>query len=98
MSDNETITLDIAQRQIKVTVKKEWVIYYRKAEKEINDEVQRFAKKWKYTDHQDLISKVLVEFAVRWIENKELLDEYKEESIPMMENLNNLAAKMEIDT
>ena len=97
-NDAETITLYIAQRQIKVTVKKEQVIYYRKAEKEINDEMQRFAKQWNFTDPIDFISKVLVGFVLRWIENEERLNEYIEDSIPKMEALNDLADKMKIDT
>ena len=97
-NDVETLTLDVAQRQIKVAVKKEWVYYYREAEKVINEAVLKFAKQWNYTDNQDLLSKVLVEFVVRWIESKELLDDYKENLIPMMEELNKLADKMKIDS
>jgi len=97
-NETETITLDIEQRQIKITVDKKQVIYFRKAEKEINDEIRKFTKKWNHKDSQDLLSKILVEFAVKWIEKKESLDEYLEDSIPMMEKLKNLTDQMEIDT
>lgn len=93
--DVETLSLDIAQRRIRVTVKKEWVYYYREAEKIINDTILKFAKQWNYADHQDLISKVLLEFVVRWIENEERLNEYKENLIPMMTKLNTLADTLE---
>ena len=66
-----TIKLLIAQRSIELVIQKEWEEYYRKAEKMINESFFNFAKKWTYTDHQDILSKILINFVVQGIETEE---------------------------
>jgi hypothetical protein len=92
----ETLSIGILQRQIKVSVEENTVYYYKEAEKMINQTVLSFAKQWNYTDHQDLLSKVLLEYVVRWIENKDRLEEYDNQLIPMMEQLNTLADGLKV--
>lgn len=96
-NDNITLKLYIAQRPITLTIKKEWECYYKEAEKVINDSFLKFAKKWNYTDHQDLLSKILIDFVVKWIENEERVNEYEQNLVPMMEKLNTLAGSLEVD-
>jgi len=92
-----TIKLLIAQRAIELVIQKEWEEYYRKAEKMINESFFNFAKKWTYTDHQDILSKILINFVVQGIETEERLQAYEEDLIPKMEELKRLTDKINID-
>ena len=78
-------------------IKKEWEHYFREAEKVINDSFLDFAKKWKYKDQQDLMSMILFDFVVRWLEDEQRLQEYEEEIEPMMESLKALTDKFQVD-
>ncbi len=91
------ITIQVAQRPMSVVIRKDWEHYFREAEKVINDSFLEFAKKWTYTDQQDLLSKILVDFVVKWLADEERLKEYDEELVPMMESLKSLTDKFEID-
>lgn len=95
--DKMKLTIRVAQRPLTVVIKKEWECYFREAEKVINNSFVEFAKKWTYTDEGDLMTKVLVDFVVKWIADEERLREYDEELVPMMESLKVLADKFEID-
>ena len=95
--DKIKIKLAVADRFVEVVINKEWEYYYREAEKIINESFLRFAKNWAYTDHQDLLSKILVDFAVKWVENEERLNDYDEDLVPKMQELNKLADKFEND-
>lgn len=91
------ITIQVAQRPMTIVIKQEWEHYFREAEKVINDSFLEFAKKWTYKDQQDLMSKVLVDFVVKWLADEERLKEYEEEIEPMMESLKTLTDRFEID-
>ena len=95
--DKIKIKLAVADRFVEVVINKEWEYYYREAEKRINESFLTFAKQWAYTDQQDLLSKILVDFVVRWVENEERLNDYDEDLVPKMQELNQLADKFEID-
>jgi hypothetical protein len=92
-----TIKITVAQRVIEVKILKEWERYYREAEKIINDSFFNFAKQWAYKDHQDILSKLLIDVVVKNIECNERLNEYDEDLIPKMIELNELADKISID-
>jgi hypothetical protein len=95
--DKITIKVEVAQRFVDVVISKEWEYYYREAEKVINESFLKFAKKWNYTDHQDLLSKILVDYVVKWVENEERLNEFEENLVPKMQELKALTDKLEID-
>jgi hypothetical protein len=95
-SEVMTIKLTVAQRTIELTIKREWEYYYRKAEQVINEKFLEFANRWNYTDEQDLLSKILIDFVVKWVENEERLAEYDDDLIPMMEELKALSETMEV--
>lgn len=98
MDDNRIkITIQVAQRPMTITIQKEWEHYFREAEKIINDSFLEFAKRWTYTDQQDLLSKILVDFVVKWLADEERLKGFDEEVVPMMESLKQLTDKFEID-
>lgn len=98
MDDNRIkITIQVAQRPMTITIQKEWEHYFREAEKIINESFLEFAKKWTYTDQQDLLSKILVDFVVKWLADEERLKGFDEEVVPMMESLKQLTDKFEID-
>ena len=92
-----TIKLVIAQRAIELVIQKEWEEYYRKAEKMINESFFDFAKKWTYTDHQDILTKILINFVVQGIETEERLQAYEEDLMPKMEELKKLTDRINID-
>ena len=96
-NDRIKITIQVAQRPMTVTIQKEWEHYFREAEKIINDSFLEFAKKWTYTDQQDILSKILVDFVVKWLADEERLKGFDEEVVPMMESLKQLTDKFEID-
>lgn len=96
-NDRIKITIQVAQRPMMVTIQKEWEHYFREAEKIINDSFLEFAKKWTYTDQQDLLSKILVDFVVKWLADEERLKGFDEEVVPMMESLKELTDKFEVD-
>jgi hypothetical protein len=94
---NITIKITIAQRIIELRILKEWERYYREAEKIINDSFFNFAKQWAFKDHQDILSKLLIDMVVKNIECNERLQEYEEDLIPKMIELNELANRIPID-
>ena len=91
------ITIQVAQRPITILIQKEWEHYFREAEKIINDSFLTFAKRWTYKDQQDLLSKILVDFVVKWLADEERLKAYDEELVPMMESLKSLTDTFEVD-
>ena len=98
MEENRiTIKVEVAQRFVDVVINKEWEYYYREAEKVINESFLKFAKKWNYTDHQDLLSKILVDYVVKWVENEERLNEFEENLVPKMQELKALTDKLKVD-
>ena len=98
MEDNRVkITIQVAQRPMTITIQREWEHYFREAEKVINDSFLEFAKKWTYTDQQDILSKILVDFVVKWLADEERLKGFDEEVVPMMESLKQLTDKFEVD-
>jgi hypothetical protein len=92
-----TIKIAFAQRTFELRIQKEWERYYREAEKIINDGIFKFAKQWTYKDQQDILSKLLIEEVVRNIECNERLQEYDEDLIPKMMELNEIADRIHID-
>ena len=94
---NIIIKITIAQRIIEVKIKREWERYYREAEKIINDSFFHFAKQWAFRDHQDILSKLLISEVVKNIECNERLQEYEEDLIPKMIDLNELTDRIKID-
>ena len=91
------IKITIAQRIIELKIRKEWERYYREAEKIINDSFFNFAKQWAFKDYQDILSKLLVAEVIKNIECNERLQEYEEDLIPKMIELNELADRIHID-
>ena len=61
------IEIEILQKKIDLWIRREHEIYYREAEKRINEKAIHFAQRWTYTDHQDLLSKLLIDVMVNYI-------------------------------
>jgi len=91
------IKITVAQRVIELKILEEWERYYREAEKIINDRFFSFAKQWAFKDHQDILSKLLIDEVVKNIECNERLQEYDEDLIPKMMELNELTSRIHID-
>ena len=88
------IQIAVLQRCIDLWIKKEHEVYYREAEKRINEKAADFAKKWNFTDQQDLLSKLLIEVTVNYIAKEEKLNGYEDDLLPRLEKLNTLADMM----
>ncbi len=88
------IQIAVLQRCIDLWIKKEHEVYYREAEKRINEKAADFAKKWNFTDQQDLLSKLLIEVTVNYIAKEEKLNGFEEDLLPRLEKLNTLADMM----
>ena len=88
------IQIAVLQRSIDLWIKKEHEVYYREAEKRINEKAADFAKKWNFTDQQDLLSKLLIEVTVNYIAKEEKLNGFEEDLLPRLEKLNTLADMM----
>jgi len=97
MDNRIKIKIDINQRTFEIDINREGEYYYREAARLINEKILQFAKQWTYTDHQDLLSKILIDFVVKWIENEERLQAYEENLIPKMEELKQLTDCIKID-
>ena len=95
--ENITIKIKIAQHIIEFKILRDWLPYYKKAEIIINDSYKSFAKQWAFKDHQDILSKLLIDEVVKNIECNERLQEYDEELIPKMIQLNELTDRIHID-
>jgi len=92
-----TIKITIAQRIVELRIREVWERYYREAEKIINDSFFNFAKQWTFKDHQDILSKLLIDEVVKNIECNERLHEYEEDLIPKMIELKELTDRITID-
>ena len=88
------IQISVLQRHIDLWIRKEHEVYYREAEKRINEKAADFAKKWNFTDQQDLLSKLLIEVTVNYIAKEEKLNGYEGDLLPRLEKLNTLADMM----
>ncbi len=92
--DTIHIEIEIVKQKIGLWIKKEHEIYYREAEKRINDKALNFANKWGYMNPQDLLSKLLIDLMVNYIVKEKRLDAYEDELCPKMEHLLEMAENM----
>lgn len=90
------IEIEILQKKIDLWIRKEHEIYYREAEKRINEKAIKFAQKWTYTDHQDLLSMLLIDLMVNYIVKEERINTYEEDLIPKMERLAETAENLKL--
>lgn len=60
-----TITVTLADRNYRLTVKKEEEEFVRKAALEVNQQLKRYTEMYAYTDYQDLLAMISLEMAVR---------------------------------
>lgn len=88
------ISIAVLQRHIDLWIRQEHEVYYREAEKRINEKAKDFARKWNFSDQQDLLSKLLLDQTVNHIAKEEKLNTYEETLIPRMEKLIHLADQM----
>ena len=91
------INLKIAEWTVEMTIKQEWERYYKEAEKKINESFFNFTKKWTYTNHQDILTKILIDFVVQGIEKEERLQAFEEDLMPKMQELEKLINQIAID-
>lgn len=89
------ITITILQNHIDMWVKPEHEVYYREAEKRINDRAEDLINKWGYRDEQDLLSKLLIETTVNYIAQNSQMHSYQETVIPRMETILKLATQID---
>lgn len=71
MSDNLLISVEIADRIYKVTVKREEEEIFRKAVETVKLDIKEYAKKFAYKDNQDLLAMVLLQYVTSFMKTQE---------------------------
>ena len=71
MSDNLMISVEIADRIYKVTVKREEEEIFRKAVEAVKLDIKEYAKKFAYKDNQDLLAMVLLQYVTSFMKTQE---------------------------
>lgn len=71
MSDNLLISVEIADRIYKVTVKREEEEVFRKAVEAVKLDIKEYAKMFAYKDKQDLLAMVLLQYVTSSIKMEE---------------------------
>ena len=71
MSDNLMISVEIADRIYKVTVKRDEEEIFRKAVETVKLDIKEYAKKFAYKDNQDLLAMVLLQYVTSFMKTQE---------------------------
>ncbi len=67
--DEITITITLADRNYRLTVKKEEEEFVRKAAIEVNQRLKKYNEQYAYTDYQDLLAMISLEMTIN-LENE----------------------------
>lgn len=71
MSDNLLISVEIADRIYKVTVKRDEEEIFRKAVETVKLDIKEYAKMFAYKDNQDLVAMVLLQYVTSFMKTQE---------------------------
>lgn len=90
MDDKLSIRLNIADRYYPLIVDRNEEERLRKAAKLINDKILQYKQKYTSKEVQDFMAMVSLQFATKYLECEEKLDEF-----PIIEKINNLNNELE---
>jgi cell division protein ZapA len=71
--DEQSITVTIADRPYKLTVKREDEEIFREATKYINDRLKSYAANFSFKDKQDLLAMVALQYTTNALKNERIL-------------------------
>jgi len=86
--DEQSITVTIADRPYKLTVKREDEEIFREATKYINDRLKSYAVNFAFKDKQDLLAMVALQYTTNALRNERVLAFRDKELVEKLANLN----------
>ncbi|MCL2414539.1 MAG: cell division protein ZapA [Bacteroidales bacterium] len=88
--EEQSITVTIADRPYKLTVKREDEEIFREATKYINERLKGYAANFAYKDKQDLLAMVALQYTTNSLRNERVLSFRDKELVEKLENLNTM--------
>ncbi|MDR1951187.1 MAG: cell division protein ZapA [Bacteroidales bacterium] len=88
--DEQSITVTIADRPYKLTVKREDEEIFREATKYINDRLKSYAANFSFKDKQDLLAMVALQYTTNALKNERILAFQNKGLEEKLVNLNSL--------
>ena len=86
--DEQSISVTIADRPYKLTVKREDEEIFREATKYINDRLKSYAANFSFKDRQDLLAMVALQYTTNALKNERVLAFRDKELVEKLANLN----------
>jgi len=86
--EEQSITVTIADRPYKLTVKREDEEIFREATKYINDRLKSYAANFSFKDKQDLLAMVALQYTTNALQNERVLAFRDKELVEKLANLN----------
>ena len=88
--DEQSISVTIADRPYKLTVKREDEEIFREATKYINDRLKSYAANFSFKDRQDLLAMVALQYTTNALRNERILAFRDKEMVGKLQELNTL--------
>jgi len=88
--EEQSITVTIADRPYKLTVKREDEEIFREATKYINDRLKSYAANFSFKDKQDLLAMVALQYTTNSLRNERVLAFRDKELAEKLAHLNNM--------
>ena len=88
--EEQSITVTIADRPYKLTVKREDEEIFREATKSINERLKSYAVNFAYKDKQDLLAMVALQYTTNALRNERVLAFRDKELVEKLDHLNKL--------
>jgi cell division protein ZapA len=88
--EEQSITVTIADRPYKLTVKREDEEIFREATKSINERLKSYAVNFAYKDKQDLLAMVALQYTTNALRHERVLAFRDKELVDKLEHLNKI--------
>ncbi len=88
--EEQSITVTIADRPYKLTVKREDEEIFRDATKHINERLKSYAANFSFKDRQDLLAMVALQYTTNALRNERILAFRDKELVEKLANLNTI--------
>jgi cell division protein ZapA len=86
--DEQSITVTIADRPYKLTVKREDEELFREATKSINERLKSYASSFSFKDRQDLLAMVALQYTTNALRNERIMSFRDKDLLDKLVNLN----------
>jgi cell division protein ZapA len=88
--EEQSITVTIADRPYKLTVKREDEEIFREATKYINERLKSYAANFAFKDRQDLLAMVALQYTTNALKNERIMAFRDKELVDKLANLNTM--------